>query len=1376
MAVNQNLIDQYRSLSPDERHLIQLGAVYHQYFNRTELFELSDRSGWSNSNGMPLAYNRALVDRLLKQRVLVTGKQNKIGVNLDIEISAIHDAIREGVFDGLAETVTDQKSRRHDYSNYDRTEGIRDLRIAFYSGDFNEFQLARRRMYDTHDPASLCAPFERDIFDQLDPQIQTDFLVNAIDCAVLLADTPDLIVLDAVAPFVLSNVKRRHDLTDAWISLATARGDFTELKQIREYTDGDLAEVDGCIAFLRGQYDKALQYFDAALQRVKGKSKKNAVLKRLPGILHVMLLVRENSATATKKAKGMINVAKRQDGTHYSCVHEALQGPFAFRDSGTNVLVLYEHSGCEAPISRLTEGWLWQWFASDTKSRGADSRLKDAADGYRKLELHWLAAEADGLAGRTTLQAAPAALKRSQKWFEQHKVRSLLQFIEPIPDWARRLEALTGLAALTTGQQSTKTNAGHEQRMIWQISTRHEHVSIQPVLQKLTKGGKWSGGRNVALKRIFDKTGTKEFDFLTEQDRQVCLSVRQDVEYGGWGRHRDVYYHIDREAALPALAGHPLIFRDGDVTTPIELVQQQPKLVLTRLEKDGLVRLTLEPAPKGADDDLAMIEDTPQRVSFVVFEKQHHRLSSVIGNYLDVPAGESTRVLEAAQSLANVATLHSEIGGAAATAQQADARLHLHLFPWQAGLRAEFFVRPFAEAGPFLHPGQGGENVFATIDGQSRTARRDLKAETRTMRDFIAGCPTLQQFEDDDGQFRTNAVDETLELMLSLQTPVEQEQLVLHWPRGESFKVAGEAQASNFRVSIKKDRDWFAASGSLQVNPDLALDLMQLLELLDGSTSRFVKLENGQFLALTDQLRRQLNDLAAFGERMKTKLRFPPVRAAALEELGDVVSLKADKHWTSQLTRMREAGELEPKVPSTLQAELRDYQVEGFEWLARLAHWGVGGCLADDMGLGKTVEALAILLERAGDGPALVVAPTSVTFNWIAEGQRFAPTLNMHQFGTGDRDAIFEDLGPRDVVIASYGLLYSETERFQSVEWNTVILDEAQAIKNMATKRSQAAMNLNSRFRMIMTGTPLENHVGELWNLFHFINPGLLGSWEKFRVRFALPIEQNNCRDARRRLKKLIQPFILRRTKSQVLEELPPRTEVTLKVTLSDEEAAFYEALRLRAVAKLTAAQDDDQPQHLKVLAELMRLRRACCHPQMVMPESTLSSSKLALFNETLDELLDNRHKVLVFSQFVDHLTLIRAELDRKQVVYQYLDGSTPVKQRQKCVEAFQSGEGDVFLISLRAGGTGLNLTAADYVIHMDPWWNPAVEDQAADRAHRLGQTRPVTIYRLITEGTIEEKIVEMHRTKRDLADSLLEGTDMSARLSTDELLNLLKG
>jgi SNF2 family DNA or RNA helicase len=437
------------------------------------------------------------------------------------------------------------------------------------------------------------------------------------------------------------------------------------------------------------------------------------------------------------------------------------------------------------------------------------------------------------------------------------------------------------------------------------------------------------------------------------------------------------------------------------------------------------------------------------------------------------------------------------------------------------------------------------------------------------------------------------------------------------------------------------------------------------------------------------------------------------------------------------------------------------------------------------MGLGKTLQALAVILTRATQGPTLIVAPTSVGMNWMAEAEKFAPTLNPIQFGSGEsaterqsqRQKLLDTLQPFDMLVCTYGLLQQEdvAEMLAKVHWQTIVLDEAQAIKNFATKRSKAAMALQSEFKILTTGTPIENHLGELWNLFRFINPGLLGSLDAFNLNFAHPIERYQDQQARSKLKKLIQPFLLRRTKNQVLQELPDRTEITLHVELSQAEMAFYEALRRDAIAKLADNSAEAGAKHLQVLAEIMKLRRSCCNAQLVKSDAQLPSAKLQLFGEVVGELLENRHKALVFSQFVDHLHLIRDYLDSQNISYQYLDGSTPAKDRKKRVDAFQAGTGDIFLISLKAGGTGLNLTAADYVIHMDPWWNPAVEDQASDRAHRIGQKRPVTIYRLVAKDTIEEKIVELHQHKRDLADSLLEGTDMSGKVSTDDLLRLIQ-
>ena len=504
----------------------------------------------------------------------------------------------------------------------------------------------------------------------------------------------------------------------------------------------------------------------------------------------------------------------------------------------------------------------------------------------------------------------------------------------------------------------------------------------------------------------------------------------------------------------------------------------------------------------------------------------------------------------------------------------------------------------------------------------------------------------------------------------------------------------------------------------------------------------------------------------------------PILAGVAAQDLAeDAGQIKADKEWKAFVERLSEAGRRQPEPPSTLQAELRDYQLDGFRWLSRLAHWQAGACLADDMGLGKTVQAIAAMLEQAPHGPCLVIAPTSVCHNWENELTRFAPSLAIRRLGAaGGRADILAGLKAMDVLVLSYGLLHQEADRLTEIDWRMVVFDEAQAIKNAETRRAQAGQRLKAHFRVALTGTPIENYLEELWSLFAVINPGLLGSRESFGRRFVAPIERNRDASALHALRALIRPFMLRRTKSAVLSELPPRTEVTLEIDLPEDERAFYEAMRQRALEALVQLSETGGGQNrIHILAEITKLRRACCHPGLVDPATTLPGAKLQAFLDLVDDLIRNKHKALVFSQFVGQLERVREALLARGVSHQYLDGGTPASEREKRVAAFQAGEGDLFLISLRAGGTGLNLTAADYVIHLDPWWNPAVEDQASDRAHRIGQQRPVTVYRLIVRDSIEEKILELHRSKRDLASDLLEGTEVSARLSDEDLLNLMR-
>ncbi len=777
------------------------------------------------------------------------------------------------------------------------------------------------------------------------------------------------------------------------------------------------------------------------------------------------------------------------------------------------------------------------------------------------------------------------------------------------------------------------------------------------------------------------------------------------------------------------------------------------------------------------------VAETPQRLRVIQFDAGHREIARILGpEGLAVPRAGEQALLDSLTGLAPLLTVHSDIGGGDSQAEsiEADLRPHLHLSPIDEGLRLELFIHPFGEVGPQLRPAEGRATLFSERDGRPLRCTRDLTAEHARALAVVAACPALSQAPEtmsdwgDAADWTWDLPDPAEALAALEQLHALGDQVQLDWPQGRRIALSEEVGLSRLQVKVRQKNDWFDVAGGLQLDDGRVLAMRELIERAAAAQGRYVRLGEGDFLVLSGALRRRLQGLAGLIDDG----RFHPLAAPAVHELIDGMQVEASQEWLGLLERLTQIEAFEPELPSTLQAELRDYQLEGFRWLARLAHWGAGACLADDMGLGKTLQALALILARAPDGPTLVLAPTSVCGNWLDEAQRFAPTLRPLRFGDGERAAMLEKAGPFDLIVCSYGLLQSERERLSQVEWQTIVADEAQAFKNAMTKRSQAIMALKGGFRMITTGTPIENHLGELWNLFRFINPGLLGSLQRFNQRFATPIEQDKDQGARQRLRQLIKPFILRRLKTDVLAELPPRTEIDLQLELSAGEMALYEALRREAMERLDSEGSKAAPGHkrLLLLAEIMRLRRVCCHPRLALPDSDLPSAKLEAFAEIVDELLDNRHKALVFSQFVDHLSLIREHLDRHQIRYQYLDGSTPEPQRRAAVNAFQAGDGELFLISLRAGGAGLNLTAADYVIHMDPWWNPAVEDQASDRAHRIGQERPVTVYRLVAKDTIEERILKLHASKRDLADGLLSGADDGGKLSYEQMLSLVQG
>nr|MDA3854002.1 DEAD/DEAH box helicase [Bacteroidales bacterium] len=603
------------------------------------------------------------------------------------------------------------------------------------------------------------------------------------------------------------------------------------------------------------------------------------------------------------------------------------------------------------------------------------------------------------------------------------------------------------------------------------------------------------------------------------------------------------------------------------------------------------------------------------------------------------------------------------------------------------------------------------------------------------------------------------------------------EDVELQWPKGERMSVLKVAAPSDVNFSVTSQLDWFELSGQVRIDEEHLISIQELLEASVGGSKTYVKIDETAFIKLNKELRKRLSEINAMAEVTEDTLKINHLGASALNHvMMSAGKTKTDKGWQQNMKRIEALRDFVPELPSNFQAELRPYQLEGYNWLSRLHAWGVGACLADDMGLGKTLQTIALLLKAAPKGPSLVVAPSSVCMNWHKEVARFAPVLNtLALTNTSKREEIISALDAFDVVVVSYGLLQSNPDLLSRVSWNVVEHDEAHAIKNMASLRSKAVMQLDAQFKMLTTGTPIQNHLGELWNLFQFINPGFLGSYDQFIKKFVVGADEIDTMAKRKALNTYISPFILRRNKSDVLDDLPAKTEVTMSIEQSEGEKALYEALRQKAVDELEEGGANDGGGHIKLLAQLSKLRMASCNVRMVEKGSHLPSSKLKALEDLVDDLLESRHKALVFSQFTKHLALIKEMLDAKGITYEYLDGSSTVKQRERSISNFQRGYNELFLISLKAGGVGLNLTAADYVIHMDPWWNPAVEDQASDRAHRIGQSRPVTVYRLVAEGTIEEKIVKLHHAKRSLADDLLSGTDKSAKISSSELFELMR-
>ena len=851
-----------------------------------------------------------------------------------------------------------------------------------------------------------------------------------------------------------------------------------------------------------------------------------------------------------------------------------------------------------------------------------------------------------------------------------------------------------------------------------------------------------------------------------------------DIDGPGRDALLDILLGAGADVRLRAVLGKSAVDDPEVEIRDIELV--------TKDEPDGSFSISIPEAAWSADRAPLFVRAELSR--FVWW-----RLPATLRPFVDLLRGEAGRIFrvpaggagKARGKMLEAATAGLPVRGAVTPAGEGaslrrvagTSRLVARLDRRDGSLRLLLRARPAADVPDLLFPpGRGKGEVVVPDARKPFVLARDMDAEAEAAAAVRAALFELADEREGENEWVAEGPERELALLEALRSAQEAASagLDLEWrvPPDERTKVS-EVSSANLEGSKSADW-WFGVTGEFRLDNGARVALRDLIAALPRRIGGYLPLGERAWVRLSSELRRRLEALAAAGTLRGDGLRVSPAALPMLDAaFADGVGLEGGSAspalpalpstLSDAAGRISAALAAEHPVPEGLAARLRPYQAEGYEWLARLSAYGLGGCLADDMGLGKTVQLLAILLARAGKGPSLVVAPASVCGNWCAEAARFAPGL--HVVRAADAATLPDGLGAGDLVVASYGILTSRTGQFEGVDWNGAVLDEAQAIKNADTRRAEAVKRLRAAWRFVATGTPVENRLSDLWSIFDYLNPGLLGSLDDFRARFL-----DRAGRPLPALRSLVRPLVLRRLKGEVLGDLPPKTEITLAVEPDEKERAAYEALREAEVASI---HEDDRGARMKILAALMRLRRFCCSPSLAIPGAG-TGAKLEALEALLGDLRENGHRALVFSQFTDVLALVKPIMERNGWGYEYLDGATPQGERTRRVEAFQRGGSPFFLISLKAGGTGLNLTAASYVVLLDPWWNPAVEDQAADRAHRIGQVNPVTIYRLVVRGTVEEKVLALHGEKRALAGAVLDGTS-DATLSESDLINLLR-
>ena len=888
---------------------------------------------------------------------------------------------------------------------------------------------------------------------------------------------------------------------------------------------------------------------------------------------------------------------------------------------------------------------------------------------------------------------------------------------------------------------------------------------LNAVVEQVKKDGEWVDGKVLSLYDIVNKS----HESMDNYDAIIASRLPQIPQYSDAAR-----------IIIPVLADTDRLFygeqSDGR-HIPLAVRREPPYLSFEG--KGGIITISSNAA---TDSRGEIIKETLRQTgtheySIVTVNALQKDVMQRFIKLKQIPATALCSLKKAIDSLNGIVNVKEDnLNQLMRPAILSNGMLAIRVMPKQYEYDIEIMAAAFENGDGRYVPGDGEETVYDNIDGLTHCINRDLTREYANYLEVKECLETvvMAKFNSYTQAHITNA-DGLLTLLEFVHD--NSDKFFMEWPEGRPIKFKGNVTNSDIDISVISDVEWFTIDGEVKT-PNLKMSLWDLIRsCCDPTAQGYIRIGDDEYIKMSEELRKQIASLDALPLRSASKKQVPKYQIGALASLIAGLNANTDGDYREFEKRTKQAYSLSPSIPDGLNATLREYQVEGFRWMCRLSAWGAGACLADDMGLGKTLQAITFMLYKAPEGPSLVVVPKSVLPNWVNEIRRFAPTLNVINLNDeAKRSKAVMGAKGGDIVLCTYGVLGTQSSLLSGKEWNVVCLDEAHQIKNRNTMASHAAMSLKASGKLALSGTPLQNNLTELWNLFQFLNPGLLGQWSSFKDSYVTALNSQK----KDMLKEITRPFILRRTKKDVLTDLPDKIMHVHMVEMTDQETAVYEEMRKQAEIKF---KKNKNPQERKLAAtldlnfftELMKLRLAACSMKLVYDNWKYQSSKVLALLEILDNLLDSPdNNIIVFSQFTSFMETIKPELKRRGIEFLYLDGQTPMAKRQEYVDDFQQGRCRLFLSSLKAGGLGINLTAANFVLILDPWWNPAIENQAMDRAHRLGQKRVVSVIRLISAQTIEEKILNLHKDKTLLAKDILDGTSESGKLTYEDVMDFV--